>query len=77
MPSPSNIDARARLEDVRWFVETGENAEGAAARLGIKVDALEKWCSRHARDEWVVLLARNPHDPNAQSRGRNQWTGAA
>lgn len=37
----------ARLENLTWMHDTGETAERAAARLGISLTALEKWCSRH------------------------------
>lgn len=37
----------ARLEDLQWMHDTGETAEGAAARLGISLNALDKWCVRH------------------------------
>lgn len=69
MKLPNHTD---RLEDLHWFAMTGENAEGAAMRLGISVAALERWCARNgAGDLWSRLVARNPqeHAPAA-----NQWT---
>ena len=49
-----------RREDLEWFVETGETAEGAARRLGISDLALEKWCRNNALDLWHRLRARDP-----------------
>lgn len=41
--------------------ETGEHAIGAAARLGITVNALEKWCLRHDCNAlFRRMFARNP-----------------
>ena len=49
-----------RLEDLEWFVATGECAAGAAERLGIAPLALEKWCRNNALDLWHQLRARDP-----------------
>ena len=37
----------ARVEDIRWLADTGETLTGAAARLGISADAIEKFCGKH------------------------------
>jgi transposase-like protein len=51
----------ARLEDLHWMQATGENATGAARRLGITEKALEKWCRRHGHHQLInTLTARNP-----------------
>lgn len=51
----------ARLEDVRWMLETGESLTGAAARLGISPNALEKWLHRrNMHTEATVLRGRDP-----------------
>jgi hypothetical protein len=58
------IDQQARAEDIRFLAETGECLTGAARRLGMKVDALEKWATFHGlRDELNRLRAREPHLP--------------
>ena len=55
----------ARLEDLTWMAETGESASGAAHRLGLNRDALEKWCANNATDLWRQLMANEPRDHNA------------
>jgi hypothetical protein len=45
----------ARYENLAWMAESGESAEWAAHRLGISVDALERWCQRHAPELWQRL----------------------
>lgn len=55
---------KARLEDAAWLVETGENLTGAAARLGMKPAALNKFLVRHAPHLQRQLLARDPRDHN-------------
>jgi hypothetical protein len=59
---------RKRLEDLQWMADTGECAEGAAERLGITRNALERWCERHAVEEWHRLARRDPLDHNKQLR---------
>lgn len=54
----------ARLEDVQWMAETGECLDGAARRLGLTRNALEKWLSRRDPDSLRVLIARQPRDHN-------------
>ncbi len=44
-----------RLEDLAWMAETGETRDGAAARLGMSVESLGRWCEKHARDLWAAL----------------------
>lgn len=66
-------DHDARLEDLAWMTRTGEHLTGAAARLGLSRDSLDKWCRRNCPDLLAVLIAREPIDPT-RSYGRNQWT---
>lgn len=55
------VDHAARAEDVRWMVETGENLTGAAKRLGISTDGVEKWCVLHGmHPELERLRSREP-----------------
>jgi len=62
--------ASARTEDIRWLVETGESATGAAQRLGLTRDGLEAFCRRNGlRDELRTLLERDPRDHNAAQKG--------
>jgi hypothetical protein len=67
-PNP-DIAARrqARLEDVAWLVETGENLTRAAARLGMNRRSLARFLQRHARHQLQPLLAREPRDHNART----------
>lgn len=65
-----------RVEDLRWMAETGENAEGAAARLGLTFKALERYARRHAPDAWTALLSRRPRDHNRETQKSNQWRAA-
>jgi hypothetical protein len=57
-----------RLEDLRWMADTGENASGAAARLGITFNALEVWLRRHDTALWKRLVAREPRDENHRTK---------
>lgn len=66
---------RARLEDLRWMTETGENTTGAARRLGISTQALEKWCRTHTREEWQTLRSRD-YIERTRNGGVNQWRAA-
>jgi len=63
-------DQRIRAENIHWFAITGESATGAARRLDITRDALEKWSSRHAPEDWRRLAAREPGDPFKSDRAR-------
>lgn len=58
-----------RVEDLNWLAETGENAIGAAKRLGLTYASLEKWASKHTPETWQALIARNPRDHNARNGG--------
>lgn len=49
-----------RIEDLEWFVATGESAQGAARRLGVSHDSLDRWCRRHAWELWQQLRTRDP-----------------
>jgi hypothetical protein len=62
--SGTHVDHRARAENVRWLVETGENLTGAAQRLGLTADGLEKWLAKNAmRAELATLRSREPYVP--------------
>lgn len=50
----SRTSVAARIEDLQWMADTGESLTGAAHRLAISTDALEKFCERHH----VTHLAR-------------------
>lgn len=55
------VRAAQRLEDVCWMTETGECLSGAARRLGMSEDALEKWLRDNGRrDLSATLRAREP-----------------
>lgn len=54
----------ARLEDCRWMAATGECLSGAASRLGLKTNTLEKWLLANDRATFSALLAREPRDHN-------------
>lgn len=55
-----------RLEDLTFMAETGESFVGAAARLGVDANTLERWLERrklsdlanrlHSRDPLEVTL---------------------
>jgi hypothetical protein len=65
------VDHRARAEDVRWFVETGECLTGAARRIGITRDGLEKWLKDHSMHaELAALREREPGDPFTSGRAK-------
>ena len=48
-----------RLEDLAWMVETGETVEGAAHRLGLSQNALEKFAGANAPDLLRKLRERD------------------
>ena len=48
-----------RLEDLAWMVETGETVEGAARRLGLSQNALEKFAGANAPDLLRKLRERD------------------
>lgn len=52
----ARVDHVARAEDVRWLADHGECATGAAVRMGLTYDALEKWSRRHQPVAWSRLL---------------------
>lgn len=54
------------------MAQTGETADGAAERLGVSYDALEKWAHRHIPDVWAVLVSRRSHI--GVTSGRNQYS---
>lgn len=71
------IDHAARAEDIRFLAETGECLTGAARRMGLTVDALEKWAQLHGlRDELNRLRSREPYVP-ADRREVNRRNAAA
>lgn len=74
--------AAERTEDLLWMIETGESMVGAAARLGISPNSLQRWCHRRGlHEEAATLLARNPIDPDVDpsEAGRKgaavRWAG--
>lgn len=76
MTRPLSTRTSDRLEDLRWMVETGECATGAARRLGISLVALEKWCANNnARAEWRRLRVRETE--LTHNGGANQWSVAS
>lgn len=67
--------ADARAEDLAWMAETGETVTGAAKRLGISKETLEKWCARHGHLDLFRALARHEEGaavwrPNSYARRR-------
>lgn len=67
-----HVDHAARAEDVRWLAATGESLTGAAKRLGIGRDGLEKWCTLNGmRGELNKLRAREPADVFVSERARH------
>lgn len=59
------VDTKARTEDIRWMVATGENLEGAARRLNISQDGVDAWCKKNnLAAEASILRSRNPADHN-------------
>lgn len=63
-PGWSNHLNTNRAEDLEWMASTGETTEGAARRLGISIDALEKWCDRQQRRDLLQRLAANTSRPH-------------
>lgn len=64
-PGWSEHQNQARLEDLEFMVDTGETLTGAAARLGITLSALHKWCTRHDHLHlYHRLAARDPEHHN-------------
>lgn len=54
----------ARLEDVRWMADTGEHIDGAAQRLGLSRNTLEKFLQRNDPACLRALTGRTPRDHN-------------
>lgn len=51
----------ARIEDIEWMAATGETVDGAARRLGIKRDALDRFLDVvERRDLWRALVRNTP-----------------
>lgn len=48
---------------------TGESHTGAAERLGLSVDTLEKWCRDHDRNVWRHLVANSRIPGHGVRRG--------
>lgn len=52
------IDHDARRADLTYMAEHGETREGAAGRLNVSREALEKWCRHNGcADLWHALGA--------------------
>lgn len=65
------IDHAARAENLRFMADTGENLTGAARRLGISTDGVEKWATKHGmRAELEVLRRREPGEVFRSERAR-------
>lgn len=62
----------ARREDLQWMVETGENLIGAARRLKLPPEALERWLYRHAPELRAVLVQRVPFGFTARQVERDK-----
>lgn len=69
-------DAAARLEDLEWMAAGGEGTEGAARRLGVGLDALDRWCYRNARDVWRRLRENDPRDHNRRTTWADERVSA-
>lgn len=55
---------KARREDLTFMAETGESLTGAAARLGMRRDALERWAEKQRMfTELNALRGRDLHIP--------------
>lgn len=47
-----------RAEDLAFMATWGETPDGAAARLSLSRDTLERWCQRkNLNDLWAALVA--------------------
>lgn len=66
LPNRRHLMAQ-RLEDLRFMAAHGETHVGAAERLGLKIDALQAWCSDNDRTVWARLVA-NSHAPGSGAR---------
>lgn len=55
----SEIDAKARLEDLAFMVAHGETGDGAAERLGISTEGLRKWLDAQQRLDMFEALREN------------------
>lgn len=64
---------QARAEDLTWLAEAGESTEGAAYRLGILRDSLEKWCQRNNPDIWQQLLANEIAETRVRQGAIRGW----
>ena len=51
---------QARLEDLQWMAETGENLLGAARRLGLSPEVLDRWLYRNAPQLRPALVRHDP-----------------
>ena len=59
--NPATVARRAadRREDLDWMARAGETTEGAARRIGLSTESLERWCLKHAQDQWRRLRAND------------------
>lgn len=72
------LDHHARTENVRFLAATGENLSGAAKRLGLRPEALDKWCRRWGlMAELDALREREASDlfarERAQAAAASRW----
>lgn len=65
----TRAQSEARLEDARFMAETGECLDGAARRLGLKVNTLEKFLWNNDRACLSTLMAHRPRDHNRLAAG--------
>ena len=71
MSQPARWSAAAnadRLEDLTFLADTGESLTGAASRLGLTTDALEKWCRTHGHQHLHARLTANTRTPGHGAR---------
>lgn len=64
LASGAKVNPDDRLEDAWWMAETGDGLTSAAQRLGLTVNALEKWLERNDKDCLARLIANEPKDHN-------------
>jgi hypothetical protein len=61
--------ATSRVEDLTFMADHGETTTGAAQRLGLSSDALERWCHRHQLAGLLARLVANAHQPGRLPTG--------
>lgn len=56
---PTDVDHKARFEDLAFMIEHGETGDGAAERLGITPEGLRKWLDAQGRLDLFEALRNN------------------